>query len=158
LPYAGPWSSYKWADLLKNVHGLRITANDVGVGGKGETAGPIPGMVLLTGLDWKQCANDTNSQRDLLSRCVEHYGVPFTGLDQLETCLCDFNSLAHGRYYSGHDIDVQMEHLPTDKIWWMARGIAIPKSCRGEVGRRWNGPRKALKSLYRDKGIIHTDL
>jgi hypothetical protein len=157
LPYAGPWSSYKWVDLLKNVHGFKIDANNIGVGGNSETAGPVPGMVLLMDMDWRRCATDTVVQRDLLSRCIDN-DVKFNGLDQLETCLCDFNSLVKGRYYSGHDVDQQMEHLPKEKIWWEARRVAIPKRVRGEVGRRWVGVRKELKALYVKEGIIHTDL
>jgi len=68
LPYCGPWASYKWADLLKWVHGYKITADDIGVGGKGETAGPIPGMVALTGMSWQACAGDVFAQRNLLKK------------------------------------------------------------------------------------------
>ena len=156
LRYCGPWSSYKWADLLKNVHGFKLTANDIGVGGNSETAGPIPGMVLLTEENWKRCATDVALQKDLLSRSVDA-GVAFSGLDQLETCLCDFNSLVKGSYYSGHDIDIQQVQLPDDPVWQEARAAEIPAQTRGEIGG-WIGVRKKLKALYRDKGEIYSDL
>ena len=95
LKYAGPWSSYKVADLLAHVHDFPIAASDLGVGGASETAGPIPGMVKVTGYDWKRCATDRTLQRELLE-ISRSRGVPFSGLDQLETSLCDFNSLCNG--------------------------------------------------------------
>jgi len=49
LPFCGPWASYKWADLLKHTLDEPIDAPDIGVGGRGKTAGPIPGMEWLTG-------------------------------------------------------------------------------------------------------------
>lgn len=147
---AGPWASYKLADLLKHTHGYPIAAPDIGVGGKGQSAGPIPGMVKLTGLDWKECASNVRAQRDLLARAIDA-GVPFKGLDQLETALCDFNSLTEGRYYVGHDIDMNMEQLngvASPKLWEARR--VFPDVYRGELGG-WKGVRKAYKSLYKTR-------
>lgn len=151
--YAGPWSSYKLADLLAHVHDFPITASDLGVGGASETAGPIPGMVKLTGRSWRECASNRELQADLLRRSLEG-GVPFSGLDQLETSLCDFNSLCNGRYYVGHDIDQQMEHLrdaPAD--FWAARAEAFPKGYLGELGG-WRGVRKHLKDRFLTGGDL----
>lgn len=148
--FNGPWASYKWADLLKHVHGYDITADDIGVGGKGKAAGPIPGMVILTGKHWRECAEDVALQKRLLDECVMR-GVPFDGLDQLETALCDFNSLYRGRYYVGHDIDMQMEHLKQSSAGlWEARARAFPACYLGERNG-WFGVRKKLKTLYRDR-------
>jgi len=152
LPGGGPWSSYKIADLLKHVHGAPITASDIGVGGKGETAGPIPGMVQLTGEDWKECAANVGLQRRLLDQALEN-DVPFTGLDQLETSLCDFNSLTRGRYYVGHDIDSQMDHLRDSSSALKAAREVFPARYRGELGG-WVGVRKELKSVYASKGEL----
>lgn len=145
---AGPWASFKWADLMKNVHGFSIEAPDIGVGGKSATSGPIPGMVLLTGCDWKTCALDIGLQKKLLLAAVEK-GAPLSGLDQLETALCDFNSLAKGSYYLGHDIDSQMDQLQTaGPGLWEARAV-FPKRYRGELGRPpWTGIRKQLKKAF----------
>lgn len=155
LPWAGHWSSYKWADLLKHVHGVKITADDIGVGGGGETAGPIPGMVWLTGHDWRRCATDVELQRDLMAECVEA-GVPFDGLDQLETCLCDMNSLQKGHYYVGHDIDVMQENLTkagASEVFWAARRNVFDPQHLGEVGG-WRGVRKPLLTVYSRTGVV----
>lgn len=153
LPGCGPWASYKWADLLAHALDYPITASDIGVGGGSATAGPIPGMVALTGLDWKRCAEDVSLQKELLARAIND-GVPFTGLDQLETALCDFNSLLHGRYYVGHDIDMQMDQLASSGAsLWEARGRAIAAEHRGET-RDWFGVRKHLRTVYLKTGEV----
>lgn len=153
VAFGGAWASYKWADLLKHVHRLPIVASDIGVGGKGEKAGPIPGMVRLTGKPWQVCAEDVGLQKELLARGREE-GVPFVGLDQLETALCDFNSLCKGTYYVGHDIDVQQEHLKGHFHGglWEARRVFSDRY-RGEVSG-WAGVRPELKTAYRDRGEV----
>jgi hypothetical protein len=155
FPYGGNWSSYKWVDLLKHVHSYPITADDIGVGGGGATAGPIPGMVRVTGCDWKRCAQDIVLQQELHDECVRR-GVPFNGLDQLETALCDFNSLCKGSYYVGHDIDHQMEQFKEmGPVWWEARVACFPTRYLGEQGG-WFGVRPKLKTLYRERGELVT--
>ena len=72
----------------------------------------------------------------------------------METSLCDFNSLYKGRYYAGHDIDMQMERLAyCDASLWEARASAIPQEYRGEVVG-WFGVRKELMAKYRDESLI----
>lgn len=149
---AGPWAQYKWADLLAHVHGLPIEASDIGMGGGGKNAGPIPGMVRLTGLAWQECAGTVRLQRELLDTARAR-GVAFSGLDQLETALCDFNSLAKGGYYVGHDVDAQQQHLEKCGAGlWEARAV-FPDRYRGELSG-WMGVRKALKTAYRDQGVL----
>jgi hypothetical protein len=145
---AGPWASFKWADLLKNVHGLPFDAPDIGVGGGSEKAGPVPGLVALSGKPWKECATDIALQRAVLEKGRKQ-GVPFGGLDQLETALCDFNSLLKGTYYVGHDIDLQMTALDgSGPGLWEARAV-FPAAYRGERAKQpWSGVRVELKSAY----------
>jgi hypothetical protein len=153
-PGAGPWASYKWADLLKNVHGIPIDAPDIG-SKLGETAGPIPGMVKLTGLPWQEVAGTPSLQRALLAE-ARAAGVPFGGLDQLETSLCDFNSLCRGNYYLGKDLDEQQATLARDGlggVWWAARAASFPAHYRGEV-MGWTGVRSSLNTAYRDTGRL----
>lgn len=153
IPWNGPWASYKWADLLAHVMDYDITASDLGVGGNSKTAGPIPGMVKVTGADWKRCANDVSFQKELLA-ATRSQGVPFTGLDQLETCLCDYNSAIKGHYYVGHDIDLygsQLDFAPP--VYWEARQETFPHLFLGER-HGWEGVREDLQTLYRDHGVI----
>ena len=154
LVQCGPWASYKWADLMKHTLGFEIEASDIGVGGRGKKAGPIPGMVWLTGLDWKRCANEIKTQLDLLEICRDR-GVPFAGLDQLETSLCDVNSMVKGKYYVGHDIDMNMKQLEyAGPIFWESRSRVMEGKYLGEVGG-WFGSRHDLESLYKRKGLVY---
>ena len=153
LPFCGTWAAYKWCDLCKNVLGADITAVDIGVGGQGKNAGPIPGMVQLTGESWVRCASDVGLQIELMEYYIEQ-GIPFHGLEELETALCDFNSLTHGHYYVGHDIDAQQEHLKgLPQVYWEARAKLIPKNFLGELNG-WTGVRKELRRKYIDDGVI----
>lgn len=148
----GPWASYKWADILRNVHGFPIVASDIGAGGGGQTAGPIPGMMRLTRQTWQVCATDTMLQRWLL-RQAQAAGVPFGGLDQLETCLCDFNTLCKGNYYTGHDIDAMMTGLAPGSTVWAARRQVFDPALLGEANG-WPGIRKPLLRLYAEGGTL----
>ena len=153
LPHGGPWSSYKWADLLAHVHGYPITADDIGVGGGSPTAGPIPGMVALTGESWKRCAADVPFQRELLARCHDQ-GVSFSGLDQMETSLCDFNSMLKGGYYVGHDIDQQQQVFQTSSaVWWEARAASFRPKYLGE-SNGWIGVRPKLNDHFKKTGKV----
>lgn len=148
----GSWASYKWADILKNVHGFPIVASDIGAGGGGQTAGPIPGMMRLTKQPWQVCATDTMLQRWLLRQALAA-GVPFGGLDQLETCLCDFNTLCKGNYYTGHDIDAMMTDLQPGSAVWAARRQVFDPALLGEING-WPGIRKPLLRLYAEGGML----
>lgn len=148
----GPWASYKWADILRNVHDFPIVASDIGAGGGSKTAGPIPGMVRLTGQPWQICATDALLQRSLLHQ-AQAAGVPFRGLDQLETCLCDFNTLCKGNYYTGHDIDAMMTGLKPGSAVWAARRQAFDPALLGE-NHGWKGIRKPLLKLYAREGKL----
>lgn len=149
---AGTWAAYKWADLLKNVLGLPITANDLGLGGGGKNAGPIPGLSKLTGCPWEECANDLMLQEVAYQKALD-LGVPFTGLDQFETCLCDFNSLVKGHYYVGADIDAMQAHLSPSSYLWVARELALPRPLLGEVAG-WTGVAPAMLKTYAQTGAI----
>jgi hypothetical protein len=153
FPQCGTWAAYKWCDLMKNIHGYLISAPNIGYGGGGEHAGPIPGMVQLTGENWKECAFNINLQQELYQICLDA-GIPFNGMEQMETALCDFNSMTHGRYYIGHDIDKQMENVTTaGEIYWKARSHVFPEWALGEC-RGYYGVRKNLLTFYQRTGKI----
>lgn len=141
IKHCGPWAAYKWCDLLKNVMEFPITAPDLGVGGGGKNAGPIPGLSRISGKPWEVCARDLQLQRSYFD-LARLSGVPFSGMEEFETSLCDYNSFAKGRYYVGHDIDAQMEALKScGATYWEARGRCFPAKYLGELNG-WFGVRK----------------
>lgn len=149
---AGSWATYKWADLMKNVMGYPITANDIGLGGGSATAGPVPGLALLLGIDPSEVVRREDVQWEAYEVALER-GVTFQGIEEFETSLCDFNSLFKGGYYVGHDIDLMQESLPEGSVFWAARRMALPAGTMGEHSG-WSGVRKDLKTTYRDSGVI----
>ncbi len=161
LPYHGPWSSYKFCDMMKFVHLYPITAPDIGTK-PGATAGPIAGLNTLTGLGWDKCANDTKLHRDLLKMAID-LGAPINGLDVLESTLCDWQSLTNGRYYIGHDIDRDQAQLVLDPkrnsvldILWKARHHIFDERLLGEISG-WSKVRNNLNDVYRNRRRLIND-
>lgn len=158
LHSAGPWAAYKFADLLAHVCGYPIEAHTVFGTGSGPAralawlaAEPLPGV--------KEPAAREATAETLLAECRRR-GVGFSGLDQLETSLCDFNSLRSGRYYVGHDIDQMQGQLhaiddgrsPMPELF-AARAAALPREYLGEAGG-WDGVDKERCRAYADGGLI----
>lgn len=153
----GPWAGYKWADLLKNVHGYPLEADNIGVGG-GEgsfNTGPVQGLAKITGYNPYVVARDIDLQEVVLDH-VREKAVPKITMDQLETCLCNFNSLTEGRLYVGNDIDEQLEAMKHASAELRAVRLKVfePKYL-GELGG-WTGVRKALKTHYQRTGELIT--
>lgn len=147
---AGSWASYKWADLLRNVHDFRIAADSILGGGDGIGSGPVAGFALVFRV---LSAPSRIEQRLAMERCINS-GAAFAGLDQFETCLCDFNSLFRGHYYVGHDIDAMMTQLAEDSGLWEARRMALPRAYLGEMNG-WRGVEAARKKIYQDlKAVV----
>jgi hypothetical protein len=150
----GPWAAYKWCDLARNVLNRDITASDIGVGGQGQNAGPVPGLVKLTGLDWKKCACDYGLQRAVYQYFRQY--VDWAGMEEFETALCDYNSTRHRRYYVGHDIDKQQEDfekMEVPPVYWEARRLSFSKGVLGEMSE-WSGVRKELMGYIDNVCIV----
>lgn len=152
FPHCGSWAAYKWCDLARNVLGCDITAPDIGLGGGGKNAGPVPGLARLTGRPWAECASSLGLQDRFFNSCLTA-GIPWEGREEMETALCDFNSVLHNRYYVGHDIDKQMDDVRAcPKIYWDARQEAFPRAYLGEL-QGWCGVKKELKGMIRGQRL-----
>lgn len=145
LPQGGPYHSFKFCDLLKYTMGYEITSPDIGVGGAGKSAGPLPGLQRLTGKSWKQCATDIVLQK-FVYRKAKAAGVPLPGMEEFETCLCDFDKYLKGRYYVGANLDGQMDHIKDlDIVYWEGRRRIFPSIYLGEL-HGWFGERKERRN------------
>lgn len=160
LPYSGPWSSYKWCDITKFIHDFPITAPDIGTK-PGATAGPIAGLKSVTGYSWERCADDTKLHWYLYKMLVEDFGVPFQGLDQMESCLCDWQSVLKGNYYIGHDIDRDLAQIANTKQKerleiLAARHRMFDHRLLGELQTfpRWGGIRRNMNVAYRNQRML----
>lgn len=165
IPGNGRWAAYKQAELLQKVVGLPIAAPDAG---HRYSTGPRKGMArLFQGVPMGQ----TKAEIELLDR-LTYWLAAFLGepdIAAVETSLCDWNSLARGNYYLGHDIDQmlgQYRHaqklgLPEryDGPVFTVRQKVFPAIHLGEAMRPgsayWHGIRKELKTAYRDTGSLN---
>lgn len=148
----GRWAAYKTAELLQKVCGLPVEAADAG---HRYSSGPRKGLQVLE----PDCPQG-NTPEDIarLDQMTQQYadllGEP--DLAQVETSLCDFNSLVNGRYYLGHDIDSMQDAwraVPAPADAWEARADIFDPQYLGELND-WNGVRKPLKRLYQRTGEL----
>lgn len=152
----GRWAAYKTAEMLQKVCDVPVEAADAG---HRYSSGPRKGLEILhPGLPVGQDA-DTVEHLDFLTELwADKLGEP--DIAQVETSLCDFNSLVHGRYYLGHDID-SMQHawshpaikdrLPTGA--WEAREATFDRQFLGELNG-WEGVRKEANRHYKTTGEL----
>jgi hypothetical protein len=147
IKHNGAWSSYKFADLLAHVMHYDIQADDIG-----SNPSVLGAAQMITGVSIRTAEKSAQFQNELYDKCKKA-GVEFTGLDQMETCLCDFHTLTDGRYYVGNDIDMNMKQIPDLPEFWRARKMVFDSKNLGEVNN-WEGERKDLKKQYLTKGVI----
>jgi hypothetical protein len=132
VPGCGHWSAYYLCDMMKVVLGFKIAAPNLGfLSSSSENRGPMSGLRFITGIPEAVLRKDTSIHRAVYREMLE--GVPFEGMEQFESLLCNFLSLHKKTYYVGRDIDRQMammEGLGDD--WWGARTKYFPRQLLGE--------------------------
>lgn len=126
----GRWASYKTSELLSysmlpysRAWG-RLRPTDMG---HAHSSGPRHGLALL----YEGKLPEGNKPADVavldglgneLVAWLLGEGVPAT-VATTETALCDFHSMAKGRYYVGHDIDQLCDQLTRAREWLAARRV-----------------------------------
>jgi hypothetical protein len=165
VKYNGRWSAFKTAEILSTVHRFPMAAPDMRMA---HCSGPREGLIWLYDLDLSGMkASDRVKYLDgyglHLRRQLADRGLPLSW-EQLETVLCNFNSMRQGKYYVGHDIDElqgQIEaataylHPGDEASLWKARRAVIPCRYLGEGGG-WSGVQHARMRVYLDEGHILT--
>lgn len=152
----GRWAAYKLAELLQKVAGAPITAPDAG---HRYSSGPRKGLDrLYEGLPTGQTPEAVRVLDAVTLALAEWVGEP--DVAQVETSLCDFNSLVKGHYYLGHDIDGMLAQIAHPALGerdradlLTARRASFDHLLLGEVCG-WGGPRTALKRVYRETGAF----
>lgn len=153
----GRWAAFKWAEILKKVHGWGLAAPDMRME---FCSGPKAGLMDLFDLDRDPGVSALNEYGEALRFYASSNGLDVGDWETLETVLCNFHSLRNGNYYIGHDIDelqevidraplgsVHREHLMN------ARKAVLPHEYLGELNG-WHGVDKVANKVYRDHGSI----
>lgn len=162
VKFVGRWAAFKWLDLLKHVLDYDIEFQDMRLA---YCTGPRQALEELY-LDGQRNDRQDGPYIEWLNvvgmqlrRALGSSGLSLT-YDELETVLCNFHSTMHGRYYVGHDIDEHLGDLVAwpasglHTVWWKARVAVLDRRLLGEHNG-WNGVRKDLCRLYKEKGHIH---
>lgn len=158
----GRWAAYKTGEILATVLGWPVKPTDAG---HDFSTGPRRGLALVYA-DAGRLRGSIRPVVSLLDAMTERLrgelaarGVPMP-VEQVETVLCDFHSLVHGRYYVGRDIDLMYDqamrpHVPeaTRRRIFEARLLSFDRKWLGEV-QGWGGTRPTLMHLYADTGQI----
>jgi hypothetical protein len=156
----GRWAAYKATEVFQKVFDWPLRASDAG---HENSTGPRKGLALLYGDEPEGNSPDVI---DELNRRTDQLGVELTkrgvntAVEEVETLLCDFKSMAHGRYFVGHDTDLMLEQglrqLPAP-LWEKlaeARSKGLPHEYLGEVDGRWSARSKALMRQYAETGVV----
>jgi hypothetical protein len=167
VAYNGRWASYKAREVVHKVLGYPNAAADAGHEG---SSGPRKGLTLFfpeVKGNGPRAIEQLDEQTDVLMRATRAHGVE-VNVEEVETLLCDFKSLAHGRYYVGHDTDLMLEGILRPGVEDQTRfellraRRALPANYRGEssgdVGNlkaaRWTGRDREAMSAYVQRGVI----
>lgn len=143
---AGPWASWKFAELLRAVHKIPIWPADID--------GAPTAVTAIAAIVGEKPGDVSATARDLFLE-LKRRGVELEALDELREILIRFAALLKGTYYVGHDIDLQMSQLDgASPGLWSARA-GFPDAYRGERATTpWSGVRKELKKRYASHGEL----
>lgn len=151
----GRWAAFKWVDLLLHTGAVAAPIAFPSAFLE-ESSGPRSGLAEVYPA---ARTGRLGVWAGLLRREFAAAGEPVPW-DELETILCDFHSLCHGRYYVGHDIDEMLGRIHTTNLpkeaqrsLYAARAAAFPPAYLGELGG-WSGVDKERNRAYRDTGAI----
>jgi hypothetical protein len=146
----GHWSAFYLCDMFKVILGFKITSPNVGfLSTGGSNRGPISGLAFISKAPEEDLRKDVRLHRRIYKEMLE--GVPFEGMEQFESILCNYLSLHKKMYYVGRDIDRQiamMEGLGPE--WWNARKKYFPDALLGEK-HGWTDIRKDLMGVFESK-------
>lgn len=107
----GRWAGYKHLEILRRVNGSNLLeAPDAG---HQFSTGPREGLHMLYGElegEGKKAIETLDEMTLDLQRRFEDRGIPMD-IEHVETILCNYKSLAKGKYAAGHDIDELQDQI-----------------------------------------------
>lgn len=160
VKYNGRWAAYKGTEVLHKVLDHPNAARDAG---HENSTGPRQGLTLFFPVVKGQRPVDIallDRQTEVLREATAVHGVELE-VEELETLLCDFKSLAHGRYYVGHDTDLMLEGIYAGPQ--AAQGPlldarrALPREYRGEKNGWVARNRLAMRAYVERGAVLHRE-
>lgn len=147
----GRWAAYKGCEVMHKVRGWHVRARSAGYDG---ATGPREGLGAFYPTDGPPAVLDART--DELRAACEERGVPLE-VEEIETVLCDFNSLLHGRYYVGHDVDLMLEGA-VSRPGYVCNAVlrarrVLPEEYRGEL-HGWRRRDKKAAREYAEHRIV----
>lgn len=162
VKFNGRWASYKACEVLNKVLGFPNSAPDAGHEG---STGPRQGLLLFfppVHGNSPLAIRALDQQTQVLIDAVAAYGVTLE-VEEVETLLCDFKSLARGAYYVGHDTDLMLEGirataLEDTRVALLHARRALPVQYRGEING-WDGrDREAMRAYVQTGAVLHRSM
>jgi hypothetical protein len=167
----GRWSTYTLSELFQKANKLPVLPCDIMNEG---SSGPRAGLQLLYG-----CPGAAVAELDVLADRLFAYMrerintnifyLPKGHYDygQLESQLCDFNSMYKGRYYIGRDIDRDLERVAKAESAlkvlgrdtrclhpvWAIREKVFDRRYLGEF-QGWSGRTQQALQFYQRTGVV----
>lgn len=159
----GRWAAYKHCEILRRVNGFPIAAPDMG---HQFSSGPREGLEMLYGPirgEGAAAIQRLNDYSEDFLRRLSRKGVE-ADIEEGETILCNYKSLAKGKYYVGHDVDELQEQIELSvedgrhtarrvQPIYNARMATIPSQYLGELNG-WHGVDKKRMKAFRDRRKI----
>jgi hypothetical protein len=156
IRFNGRWAAYKGCEVMQKVRGYAVQLTTAG---HENSTGPRDGLALFFPAVRGQRPEHIailDEQTRMLMAWAEQFGCPLQ-VEECETLLCDFRSLATGRYYVGHDIDLMLEGIGNAAVEVQQRLMrarrALPHEYRGE-SHGWDGRDREAMGAYAERGAI----
>jgi hypothetical protein len=142
----GRWATYKLAEVLQKALGWPIKPPDMGMD---RATGPRQCLEMF----WGPAPTVLQEARGFILQQYAQDGGLRLDLAEVETVLCDFHSLAQGRYYAGHDVALlhdQVAALPEGPV-----KTALDQAARDTLPLAFYVPvRPELRRAYRESGAL----
>ena len=157
VEFNGRWAAYKGCEVMQKVRGYPVR---LATAGHENSTGPRDGLALF----FRPVRGQTpaairtlDQQTQMLMDWAEQFSCPLQ-VEECETLLCDFRSMAHGKYVVGHDIDLMLEGLNRTRSEEVRQRIlqarrALPREYRGEKCG-WTGRDREAMTAYSSRGAI----
>lgn len=148
----GRWAAFKWCELLKKVHGFNLAAPDMRMQ---YCSGPREGLCWLFSLEEPQTVGTLNLAGEHVYHLLHNHGFR-SDWEQVETLLCNFNSMRKGNYYCGHDWSEIVEQVASSSLEGRAKQRMLDLIFDTVPDKMYVGPEvdRTKCKMYVESGVV----